>query len=285
MQPHSHTFEAIGTQWEITTLKKMSETLLANLHERIETFDRTYSRFRSDSLVHQIAQTAGTYDFPEDAKPLFDFYENLYDVTAGKVTHLIGDVLERAGYDASYSFQPHDQVIVPEWGDAVTRSGTTLNVNRPLTLDFGAAGKGYLVDIISALLDQASIKDYVVDASGDLIHRGKIDNRVGLENPLDTTRVIGIVDVKNESLCASASNRRTWGNGLHHIIDPSTTEPIREVIASWVIASSTMIADGIATAIFFVEPHTLAKKYNFQYVRMHADGSVDYSKNFKGEIF
>jgi FAD:protein FMN transferase len=285
MQPHNQTFEAIGTQWEITSMGKLPEQLLADIHTRIEAFDKTYSRFRRDSLVRQIIKTSGVFTFPDDASPLFDFYEDLYDITDGKVTPLIGDVLEQAGYDSTYSFNPHNDLsTVPKWEDSIIRSDTTLSASRPLTLDFGAAGKGYLVDIIGRLLEQTSIKDYVIDASGDLRQRGSIDNRVGLEHPLDTTKVIGVVDIKDESLCASASNRRKWG-AFHHIMDPSTKQPVREVIASWVIAGSTIVADGIATALFFAEPRRLAEKYDFQYVRMHADGSFDYSKNFKGDIF
>ena len=52
-------------------------------------------------------------------------------------------------------------------------------------IDVGAAGKGCLVDIISAILQQAGVAEFVVDAGGDLRHCGEHGIRVGLEHPRD----------------------------------------------------------------------------------------------------
>lgn len=55
----------------------------------------------------------------------------------------------------------------------------TLTLNEPALIDVGAAGKGLLVDGIAALLDD----DYVIDASGDLLHHADASAVVGLEHP------------------------------------------------------------------------------------------------------
>ena len=285
MLKHNYSFEALGTQWSIESSVAMSVLLKAMIQDRIETFDSTYSRFRKDSLVNRIAHKAGEYTFPPDAQKLFDFYKDLYGRTDGKVTPLIGDALVRAGYDAQYSFEQHPQAEVPGWVEAMEWSGTDLVTTQPVTIDVGAAGKGYLVDMIGSLLDEHSIDEYVIDASGDLKHKGSSKNIVGLEHPRDPTKVIGTVNVQNKSLCASASNRRKWGEGMHHIFDPDTIAPTRDIIASWVIADDTLTADGLATALFFVGPEELYEQYEFQYVRMHADGAIDYSSHFEGELF
>jgi thiamine biosynthesis lipoprotein len=60
--------------------------------------------------------------------------------------------------------------------------------------------------------------------------------------------VIGVVDLVNRALCASAVNRRTWGEGLHHVIDGRTRKPTTEVVATWVIADDAATADGLARA-------------------------------------
>ena len=43
---------------------------------------------------------------------------------------------------------------------------------------------------------------------------------------------------------SSATNRRAWGNGLHHVIDATTGLPTRNVIATWAIAETALEADG-----------------------------------------
>jgi len=286
MLPSSISFEAIGTIWHINTLHDLPAHVLQKIKARIEEFSRTYSRFREDSLVSQIAKRPGTYTFPSDANHLLGFYWNLYLLTSGKVTPLIGSMLERAGYDASYSLHAKSQQPLASWEEVISwKSDGIMEVTSPCMLDFGAAGKGYLVDLVAHILDRAEIKEYVIDASGDVLHRGSSLNRVGLEHPTDVSSVIGVIDVRGKSLCASASNRRAWGKGLHHIFDPDSRSPVRDVIATWVVADETMVADGLATALFLAEPSLLGQCYDFQYVRMYSDGSVDYSHNFEGELF
>jgi thiamine biosynthesis lipoprotein len=285
MLPHNHQFDALGTTWHIATQSPLSDKILGEIHTEIESFVHTYSRFRAGSLVTQIAKRAGEYTFPPNAKYLFDFYKDLYDRTSGRVTPLIGTMLERAGYDAAYSFEAKKQLVLPDWEDVLKWQGVQLHTTHPVVLDVGAAGKGYLVDIVSHILDEELIEEYVVDASGDLRHKGTTKNSVGLEHPFDSSQVIGVVDVQNESIAASAINRRKWGIDLHHIFDPDTQAPVRDIVATWVTAKEAIVADGLATALFFVDPVTLSDGYEFQYVRVYADGHVDYSHDFKGELF
>lgn len=285
MLKHKYAFNAFGTQWQIDSESELSEEIIRAVQKRISLFDKTYSRFRSDSLVSEVSIKAGTYAFPSDSVKLFQFYRILYKLTDGKVTPLIGSLISQAGYDASYSFKKQALQNVPEWDDVMKWDKNVLTTSMPVLLDVGAAGKGYAVDEIAAILDKYSISEYVVDASGDLRHKGMSKNKVGLEHPFDTTKVIGVVEVENKSMCASASNRRVWGEGMHHILDPIELSPTKEVVATWVVADEAMIADGLATALFFTEPSVLKKKFVFDFVRMKADGSVEFSSLFEGKLF
>lgn len=285
MQKHSFVFDALGTVWRIETAKPLSSQFKQKIVDRIEMFDATYSRFRKDSLVTRISKQAGSYTFPEDANKLFSFYREIYDATSGQVTPLIGDMLSRAGYDANYSLEPQALQSLPEWHDAMQWREPVLQTYQPVLLDFGAAGKGYLVDIVSSILDEHAIDEYVIDASGDIRHKGTSENKVGLEHPYDAKKVIGVVDVQNKSLCASASNRRAWGEGMHHIFDPSAMTPVREVVATWVVADNTMLADGLATALFFTNPGELLETFQLEYARVFSGGEVQYSALFEGKLF
>jgi thiamine biosynthesis lipoprotein len=307
-------FEAIGAPWRIDTLEPLGADVVAEVTARIEQFDRTYSRFRDDSLVSTINREPGRHPFPTDAPPLFDLYRRLYEATDGAVSPLVGARLENLGYDRTYSLTPSASgVRVPSWDNAIAWDGEALTTARPVLLDVGAAGKGYLVDLVAGILADAGIADYVVDASGDLVHRGSTPLRIALEHPRDPTKAIGVYTLSNAALCASASNRRAWGPGLHHVLDALTGEPTTRVIATWaVVAASstlpessalpassalpssalpTMTADGLATALFFRSTADLATSdrgatpFEFDGVRMLADGTIDVSPNFSGELF
>lgn len=279
---HKLRFEAIGTQWLVETDQPVSGELNKRIADRIELFDRTYSRFRDDSLVSEIARKAGEYDFPADAENMVAFYKQLYEATDGVVSPLVGDMLVAAGYDMNYSFTQREIGNVPSWDEVMEWHGATVTMKRMATLDFGAAGKGYLVDIISGMLVDAGHDNYTIDASGDVCTRGSVE-KIGLENPYDPESVIGVMEVKNASLCASAMNRRAWGK-WHHVVDPRTLKPVSDVVATWVCAPTTLEADGLSTALFFVAPEKLTD-WHFTYVRLLADGRIEHSPDFVGELF
>jgi FAD:protein FMN transferase len=149
----------------------------------------------------------------------------------------------------------------------------------------GAAGKGYLVDLVATVMRDAGIDEFLIDASGDLLHRGGTPVRVGLEHPFDPTQAIGICELSNAALCASAPGRRSWGPGLHHILDATTGLPTDTVAATWALAPTGLQADGLATALFFAAAPALGAGFKFEYVRMFPDSRIEYSRAFPGELF
>jgi len=279
-------FSAIGTDWQLDTVLPVGADLEARLHSRIDAFDRTYSRFRADSLVSTVAETAGSFRFPDDASRMFDLYDGLFGSTRGAVTPLVGRALEQLGYDARYSLARRGPGIpAPDWGDEVSRDGCTLTTRSPVLVDVGAAGKGYLVDLVGELLHEGGIHTFVIDASGDLLVSGPEATAVALEHPFDPSMAIGEVTLADRSICASGSNRRVWGEGLHHILDGRTGEPTRDVIATWAIADTALLADGLATALFFADPADLAETFEFEWVRVFSTGTAERSAELPGRLF
>lgn len=280
-------FEAIGTHWQIDIYEALSleeeSALLLRVHERIEQFSADYSRFRPDSLVSRISREAGKYELPDDAEPMLSLYRELYDATGGMFTPFMGQVLSDAGYDAQYSLQQKKELSAPPaWDEAVEYNHPMLTVKKPFLFDFGAAGKGYLIDIVAALIESTGVKAFCIDAGGDILHRNATPLRIGLEHPDDATKAIGVAELQNRSLCGSAGNRRKWQN-FHHIINPKQLVSPTAILAVWVMADTTMLADAIATCLFFVDRAALGA-YNFEYLLMRDDYSIEGSKGFEGAI-
>jgi thiamine biosynthesis lipoprotein len=283
-------FDAIGTQWRIETGVALSPALRRKVDDRIAAFEAVWSRFRADTLVATIAKapTGGMFHFPDEATDLFAFYDTLHRLTDGAIDPLVGRDLELLGYDAAYSLTPvasrHDEPR-PNWWRDIERKGTTLVTRGPLVIDVGAAGKGLLVDIVTQVLIDDGIQAVIVDAGGDMRLMGAEPILVGLEHPFDAALAIGVVEMAHGALCASAVGRRAWGDGLHHVLDGRTGRSTRDVVATWVRAGSAMIADGLATALFFTPPGDLARSFAFSYALMLADGRAEMSPCFGGELF
>ncbi|MES2023524.1 MAG: FAD:protein FMN transferase [Patescibacteria group bacterium] len=281
-------FEGIGTAWVIDIYKDLTkskeENILSKIKNRIEIFDKNYSRFRDDSLVTKMSKDIGDFLLPDDAEEMFSLYYDLYLKTNGLFTPLVGDLLSDAGYDAKYSLKQRKDLEIPlAWEEVMEYKFPNLKINKPVLLDFGAGGKGYLVDLVAKVLEEDNIFEYCIDAGGDILHKGKMPIRVGLENPENIKQVIGVYNLQNKSICGSAGNRRKWGN-FTHIFNPKTLTSPDEIIGVWVVAKTALLADALATCLFFVSAENLFD-YEFEYILIKKDFSVEKSKNFSGEIF
>ncbi len=286
----SEVFEAIGTHWQIDIYEERAQkieraALFNKIRDCIEEFDRAYSRFRDDSFVSAMARTAGVYTLPPDAKPLMDLYVSLYQATGGAFTPLIGDTLQEAGYDAQYSLRPGKLHAPLAWEEALDYDFPSLEMKKSSMLDFGAAGKGYCVDLIGALLQERGIDSYAIDAGGDMLYRNPAGPlKVGLEHPENPKQVIGVYELAGGSICCSAGNRRAW-QGYHHIIDPRTLQSPRDVLSVWATAESALVADAMATALFLVPAAALIPHFDFEYLLMRPDASIERSAGFHAELF
>ncbi len=284
------TFDAIGTSWSINvfeTLRQTDSGLLKDaISQRISVFDKAYSRFRSDSWVSEIAKKQGTYTIPPDGEPMFSLYEKLYKLTGGAMTPLIGRAMEEAGYDANYSLVPKEIHTVPTWEEVVAFSFPKLELKAPVLFDFGAMGKGYLVDIVGGVMEDRGVTNYCIDAGGDILYKtsSKKQLEVGLEHPGDKSQVIGVATILNQSICGSAGNRRKWAN-FHHVIDPHTLTSPKEILATWVVAKTAILADALTTALFFAKPEILIPEFEFDYLVIDEDYQVDKSENFPATLY
>ncbi len=292
LQSFGEEFYAIGTTWHIDITHTDSNTALgvfSELRSRIELFEKTYSRFRTDSLIYEMSQHAGVYPLPTDAIPMFDLYKKMYNLSKGLMTPLIGQMLHDTGYDATYSLIPKPIIRqVPTWDSALKYNPQTktLTVYTPVQLDLGAIGKGYIIDIVRNICKEKHIQTYTIDAGRDIYHYGNKETplSIGLENPFDTTQAIGTAHITQGAICGTSGNRRAW-NTYTHILNPETQTSPRDISAVWITAEDAMIADALTTAIFFTPIDILQKHFSFEYILVYSDGSAMISNNFPGELF
>ena len=281
-------FDAIGTRWALTTPEPISPDTRAEIDAVVEAYDRTWSRFRTDSAVTAMAAGEGPLDLGATAPPLLDLLERLRVLTDGAMSPLVAASLEHLGYGRGGTLTAR-QGYRPAVDAAVERRGTRVAVRPPALLDVGGAGKGQLADLVSAVLAAAGFQDRLVDASGDVVTAGA-PVRVALEHPYDPTAAIGVVELADAAIAGSAVNRRDWtdpsgGRRLHHVLDARTGRPVETIAATWAIAADALHADALATALFLVPPAVLEAELELEWVVMRTDGTVAASRGLPGELF
>lgn len=282
--PTAWEFDALGTSWGVALGQPVPLDLKSAITAELERIDLMWSRFRGDSTVAEMATTVGRYRIPASDQPMIDLHRTLYEVTGQMVTPMVGQTLDDAGYDSAYSLRPADTIAaVPRWDDVLAGWHGELDIVRPVLIDVGATGKGFAVDRVTRLIRQHGFGEFLVNGSGD-IRAGDQPHRIALEHPVDPTKAIGTLVIENNAICGSASNRRAWAD-WHHIVDPRSGGPTREVLATWAVADDAMTADGLATALFFTSPQKLLNHFNFDYVVVRSNGTVEHSHARDLELF
>jgi len=306
---------ALGTGIIISSSKPISQRVQKRIRTFVEEYESVLSRFRADSLVSRMACAAdgGDFEFPEWAGPLFALYSEFYAATRGAFDACIGADLLALGYDNSVQFVPQSAASASDdsdswanyrralpvtWGNISRDCGSvTLHTNQPVQLDFGAAGKGYFVDLVTRIIkeelsgdspsnsDSPADFDFLVNAGGDMRACFSEENnqiKVALENPFDTTQAVAVASIASGALCASSSARRRWkvkdtsylgkdASGFEsnliatHLINALDGIPACDLCASWVYIPAktcdfpTAYADALATALFVSQENNLQK--------------------------
>ena len=290
MEERTRSYESMGTRWRFSLWDAVSAETWAEISAAVlrisEEFDRAYSRFIGTSLVRRLATHTGDIEVPADFMAMLNWYRKFSAPSRKKLNPLVGFTLSDLGYDADYSLTPRSTVRpVPDLDAAVqVLDEHRIRITEPVLFDFGALGKGYCIDKIAAYLKEKGLRRFLVDGSGDIFYSGNgAPIRVGLEDPADTTKVIGAIEMRNGSMASSSGNRRVWRD-WHHIIDPDSLQSPRDIIATWVIADAAVLADALATSLFFAEPERFSA-FDFKYCILNKERRVRRSSGFAAELF
>lgn len=316
--PYAWSLAATGTTWRVLTREPLPRALRRELVALVDAYEGVFSRFRPDSLVRRAAEGAScppttggsgpvVLDLPAGSARMLELYDRLHAATSGRLDPLVGSDLVALGYDERCTLVVRDGALShlgavggrPVWGREAHHDGDRLVLERPALVDVGAVGKGLLIDLVGQELEEAGVDEFVIDGSGDLLVRSAQPVRLGLEEPRaagaprgQEPRVVGVVELSRAALCASGPQRRSWGPGLHHLLDALTGLPVRGAqvpVATWAVADDAATADGLATALFLADPADLAAAgFRYDFALLRSDGSAAVSRGFAalpGELF
>lgn len=286
----------MGTMWKLTVWDKVEESRFETLCKEAEAlsqkFDATYSRFIKTSFVWQIAETKGVVEVPREFMEMLNWYRFFYAVSGRALTPTIGYALSDMGYDAEYSLHPAAHVRkVPDLFQSVEIvDDSHILLKEHILFDVGALGKGYFVDVLYTYFLSKGLTHFLVDGSGDVRYCSpNISLRIGLEDPFTTTNAIGVATITQGALCGSGINKRVWereGVTYNHYIDPKSGESPTMIMATWVYAEKAVVADALASALFFVAPDDLLDiGIPFEYCIVHHEGGMKTSAGFPADVF
>jgi thiamine biosynthesis lipoprotein len=127
-----------------------------------------------------------------------------------------------------------------------------------VTLD--GIAKGYVVDRMAAVLSEQGLRDFLINAGGDIRSAGSREDgrawRVGVQDPRKQGDLPDVIGLTNSAVATSGSYEIHFDRDrtYHHIVSGRTGSSPQTSQSVSVVAPTTMAADALATSLFVMEP-------------------------------
>ncbi|NUO81631.1 FAD:protein FMN transferase [candidate division KSB1 bacterium] len=272
--------------------------------KEMERIERLLSSQLSTSEIARVNRNAGrepvkvsyeTFALLKRAVRFAQRSEGAFDVSIGPISELWGFSSER-------------EVVVPA-ADSIkallwlvdyrklrlNAKDTTVAFTAPgMRLDLGGAGAGYAVDRAVALLKAKGLKNFLINASGDIYAFGRKANqekwRVGVQHPRNAEALLAKVALTDHAIATSGDYERcilVEGKRYHHIFDPLTGYPAEGSASVTVVAPTSEEADMWSTYVFIIGYLKFRQQKNHPHIKalvMASDGKVEYDAELRRDF-
>ena len=263
----------------------------------VQRVEHKYSRYRNDSIVSRInqsaagaavevdAETAGLLEF---ANSLWRMSDGLFDITSGVL---------RQAWDFRAARLPEPavlQAVLARVGwDKVERSGSAVRLALPgMELDFGGFGKEYAADRAAAVLHSHGVHHALVNLGGDLHALGaralpqlQDDTawQIEIQHPRPDTASgkssLAVLALQQGGLATSGDYERFFmedGRRYCHVLDPRTGWPVTYWQSVSVLATNTTTAGTLTTIAMLKEAQALdwLGSQGVRYLAVRHDGQM-----------
>jgi thiamine biosynthesis lipoprotein len=129
-----------------------------------------------------------------------------------------------------------------------------------MRLGLGGIAKGYAVDRCAEVLRRHGLRDFMVQAGGDLFvagQKGKAHWMVGVRDPRAPKGIIAKMAIQDHAFSTAGDYERAFvldGRRYHHIIDPKTGYPATASRGVTIFAPTAFLADALDDAVFILGP-------------------------------
>ena len=234
--------------------------------------DRLLSVWKPDSEVVRLNAAAGDHPVPVStdtrevlriAREVSEWTEGAFDVTFGALTGLWtfdaqdqdGTVPDPREVQARLPLVDYRKLTIDE------TAGTAFLASKGMKVHLGGIGKGYAVDRAAAILRSHGLRDFMIQAGGDLYVGGMKDGRpwkLGIRDPRGPAdQLFATLDLTDGTFSTSGDYERFFvkdGRRYHHILDLKRGEPARLSRSVTLVTNKAVIADALAKGVFILGP-------------------------------
>jgi thiamine biosynthesis lipoprotein len=219
-------------------------------------------------------------DEPEHAEAVDQVFEWLRFVDATFSTYKTGSEISRINRGELALEDAHSDTreVLARCEELRVETGGYFDAGRVTTAGLDPSGlvKGWSVDRAAQILDAAGLRNYAVNAGGDMRLRGRALPqpcwRIGIQHPLQRDRVAKVVAACDLAVATSGAYARG-----DHVVDPHTGRAPAGVLSVTITGPELATADAYATAAFAMGergPEWTARLRGYEAMTIMADETV-----------
>lgn len=266
-QAHEATTFAMDTIMTFTIYDEDGEQLLIDAEQEVRRLERLFSVTMEDSEIARLNQNAGvtSISISQDTAALLQAGKEISAWTGGCYDMTVSPIVKAWGFTEEEHRVPTQEELdtllplVDSGGVILSETEQTAYLTKAgMAVDLGGIAKGYTSDAVTKLLRDSGVTSALIYLGGNISTLGtKPDGtlwKIAVENPLDATDYVGLMEVSDCSVITSGGYQRYFeqdGKRYHHIIDPSNGYPAESGLLSvTIISENGTKADGLSTALF-----------------------------------
>jgi thiamine biosynthesis lipoprotein len=236
--------------------------------ERLEALMSTWrpasdvSRINAAAGVQAVPVAADVRDVLHHARQISEWTGGAFDVTFGALADIWKfDQDQDNSIPSADAIQARLALIDYRQIEIDDRAGTVFLRRKGMKINLGGIGKGYAVERSLPILRGAGLRDFMIQAGGDLYAGGTKNGRpwrLGINDPRGREGdSFATVDLTDSTFSTSGDYARFFlkdGVRYHHILDLSTGQPARLCRSVTIVSGSPVLADAIAKGVFILGP-------------------------------
>ena len=303
------TYQTMGTEVRVTAWTAddtRADVAISAVFHEFDRLDELMSVWKDGSDIARLNGAAGEHAVP-------------VSVETGEVLGIARQVSEQTGgtFDVTFAalsglwkfdYQDKDGTV-PDRQEIARRlplinyrdlvvdngAGTALLRRKGMRVNLGGIGKGYAVDRGVDILRRGGLRDFMIQAGGDLYVSGKRGDRawrLGIRDPRGPAdRVFATLDLTDGTFSTSGDYERFFmkdGRRYHHIIDLRIGEPATKCRSVTLVTERAVIADALAKGVFILGPDAgmalIERTPGVQGVIVSAKNEVSISSGLRGRL-
>ena len=259
--------QIFGTYYKVKiNAPRVEPALAGKIAARLEEVDRIMSVFREDSELSAINRAPADTEISlsPDMQAVMRAADEIYRRSHGAFDPTLGRLIDMWGFGSGRKSNPStaeiNAALASAGFDKLRFSDNFSKLRKTTTaeINLSAIAKGFGVDAVAAILDNAGYTDYIVEIGGELKARGTRDGslpwNIGINRPAaGATDNILVLSLSNMAAATSGNYRNFYrrdGLIFGHTISSQTGRPAQtDVLSASVFDASCMYADAYATAI------------------------------------